>query len=320
MEEAGLRAAAGANYGAPLSRLAADSGALDWVVAEVSTFQLETVRRFRPAAAVLLNVYPNHLDRHRDMREYTALKLRLFADLEAGETGVVLETLREVAHAAGGRCRWTTFGAGPAADVRYAEGGVRWRSAAGEESLSLRGTRFDNEILGLTAAAAAGAMLACGVDPRCVARAAREFVPLPHRMAEVAVLRGVRFVDDSKATNLAATAAAIRMCGGPVRLIAGGLLKETDAGFVKELLAQRVKAAYLIGEAAETLALAWRDTTSCVPCGSLAAAVRRAWQDSAAGETVLLAPGCASFDQFSGYSQRGERFSDAVADLGQEVS
>jgi UDP-N-acetylmuramoylalanine--D-glutamate ligase len=280
---------------------------------------METVRRFRPAVAVLLNIHPNHLDRHPDMAAYTALKTRIFADLRTRDHGVAPLGLAGAARGAGGTCRLTTFGVEPGADFRYAAGRVRYAAATGEEEISFDGTHFANDILGLTAAAASAAMRACGVDTRCVELAARRFEPLPHRMAEVAVVRGVRFVDDSKATNLAATAAAVRMCGGPVRLIAGGLLKETELRPAIEPLAGTVRAAYLIGDAARKLEGAWREVIPCSVCGDLRSAVREAWKEARGGETVLLAPGCASFDQFRGYDERGERFHDAVQDIAREA-
>jgi UDP-N-acetylmuramoylalanine--D-glutamate ligase len=120
----------------------------------------------------------------------------------------------------------------------------------------------------------------------------------------------VRFVNDSKATNLAALRAAVLMTPPPIRLIAGGLLKEdpTAAAGLKELLSTKVRKVYLIGRAAQALETAWRDHVACAPCGRLEAAVRAAWADASDGETILLAPACASFDQFRGFDDRGEQF------------
>jgi len=140
-------------------------------------------------------------------------------------------------------------------------------------------------------------------------------VPLPHRMETVAQIRGVRFVNDSKATTLSAVSAAIRMSGAKVRLIAGGLLKERPESGVKELLAQRAEGVYLIGSASEELFRAWSDCCPCHRCESLEGAVRVAAGEARAGEVVLLSPGCASFDQFAGYQARGEAFRAAVKNL-----
>ena len=174
------------------------------------------------------------------------------------------------------------------------------------------GTFLDNEILGLTAAAASAALRACGFSPDHVAAAAKDFEQLPHRMQRVAEVGGVEFVDNSKATNVAALFAALKMCNRPVRLIAGGRPKETDFSLVKELLATKGVMVYLIGESSLALASAWRDVVKCKLCETLAAAVESAWRDSIRGETVLLAPGCTSFDQFKNFEDRGEQFSKIV--------
>ncbi len=131
----------------------------------------------------------------------------------------------------------------------------------------------------------------------------------------VAVRDGVTFINDSKATNLTAMAAALRMTGGGVRLIAGGLAKESDFEFVRPVLAEKARGVYLIGQAAVAMAAAWADTVACQVCGTLEAAVAQAWRDAAPGECVLLAPACASFDQFRNYEERGNCFMKYVENL-----
>lgn len=312
LRRSGLTAEAGGNYGIPLSALALQDPAPDWIVAEVSSFQLEAVDGFAPEVGILLNLNPNHLDRHGTLDVYTAMKARLFARMTAGQTAVV------AADAATGiqagippAARRLTFGAGPAADFRYEPG----RIVGPAGSVPLSGTPFDNEIMGTSAAACAAAMAAAGVPLHGVAEAARDFERLPHRMQTVARIRGVTFVNDSKATNLAALAAGVLMAGGPVRLIAGGLLKESDLEPVKIILAKRVRAVYIIGKYSHVMASAWSDVVACTECASLEEAVGRAWKESCDGEVVLLSPGCASFDQFSGFEDRGEKFSGFVRDI-----
>jgi len=134
-------------------------------------------------------------------------------------------------------------------------------------------------------------------------------------MNEVGCLKGVRFIDDSKATNLAATAAAIEMTGERVRLIAGGQLKEKDLKSIQEILANKTRKVYVIGEASGVLREAWEDAVTCCECDSLENAVAEAWRDAEEGDTVLLSPGCASFDQFSGYAERGDKFVEIVERL-----
>jgi UDP-N-acetylmuramoylalanine--D-glutamate ligase len=212
---------------------------------------------------------------------------------------------------AGGVSR--TFGLAAEADYRYAAGEVRSRWL--DRAVSVAGTPLDNEIMGLTAAAAVAAMQGCGVPPRCVAEAARGFERLPHRMQPVATVRGVSFVNDSKATNLAAMAAGLRMARGPVRLIAGGLLKEADLEPVKKVLVNRVRGVYLIGKSSQVMAAAWQDAMPCRLCGNLKEAVDRAWKEANSGEVVLLSPGCASFDQFKSFEDRGEQFINLVNEI-----
>ena len=132
------------------------------------------------------------------------------------------------------------------------------------------------------------------------------------RMQKVAEAGGVEFVDNSKATNIAALGASLKMCRRPVRLIAGGRPKEKDFSSVKEILATKGVKIYLIGEAKFVLASAWQDAVQCEPCDSLAEAVEHAWRESKPGETVLLSPGCTSFDQFRNFEERGETFSELV--------
>lgn len=313
---AGLKAEPGGNYGPAICRLALEHKDLDWVVLEVSTFQLETVDRFRPDVGILLNIHPNHLDRHGDMATYTRLKARLFARTRPGDICLVHEpVLAETRSLSGGKGRWSSFGVSAGSDYRYERGWV-WRG--GKALADFRGTHFGNEVLGLAAAAVVGGLEACGAGPDGAVRAARTFKPLPHRMEPLGEIRGVSYVNDSKATNLSALAAALRMTPGRVRLIAGGLVKEKDFSFVKEMLAQRVQGVYLIGQASEEMASAWSDVVPCFRCQTLDAAVRKAGSDALAGETVLLSPACASFDQFRNFEERGQRFAGLVKDLAEE--
>jgi UDP-N-acetylmuramoylalanine--D-glutamate ligase len=316
LRAAGRRAEMAGNCGPPVCDVVGQARGLDWLVVEASSFQLEIAESLRPDVAVLLNVLPDHLDRHANLEAYGRIKARLFAAMPATGLGVVPHAARDwVARVSGGANRWASFGPEADATARYAAHGVR----IGDAMAPLAGTRFDNEILGPAAAAAALALREAGVDAATLARTAREFVPLPHRLQDVAVLRGVRFVNDSKATNLAAMAAALRVCGGRVRLIAGGLLKEKELGGVKEVLAKTTEGLYLIGKAASPMNDAWGDVAKCRLCGTLDEAVAAAWRDAAPGETVLLSPACASFDQFRNFEERGDRFVSLVNGLARTV-
>jgi len=174
-------------------------------------------------------------------------------------------------------------------------------------------------VLGLAAAAAAAALTYAGLSADDIGRGFGAFVPLAHRVQEIGTdARGVTWVDDSKATSLTAVAAALRMVRKPVRLIAGGVLKENDLIFLKDLLLQTTKKVYLIGECAGVMANAWASVVPCEIYGTIDRAVSAVAQDAQKGETVLLSPGTASFDQFGSYRERGEcftRLARAVAGL-----
>jgi UDP-N-acetylmuramoylalanine--D-glutamate ligase len=311
LQAAGLPAAPAGNYGTPLSALVLDQPRLAWAVTEVSSFQLELTEHFRPRVALLLNLQADHLDRHGDLEHYRRLKLRLFARQGAGDTALLPDDFELAGDELPAAVGLQRFGTRADAAWRYTPG----RVCGGGGEVSLRGSWFDNNVLGLAAAAAAGALRACGLDAAPIAAGFAAFTPLPHRMERVGLLRGVRFVDDSKATSLAATAAGIRMSGGEVRLIAGGRLKESELDAIKELLTAKVKKVYLIGESACRLEAAWSSAVSCERCGDLEHATRQAAREAQAGETVLLSPGCASFDQFGSYKQRGECFARIVKEM-----
>ena len=316
LAEMGHAVALGGNYGPPVCRVVHEHRHLDWLVLEVSSFQLETTRAFRAELGILLNLVPNHLDRHGDLETYRAAKARLFAHLQPGDVALVHEDCIGWLPSLPGGAAWRTFGRTAACDFRYQAG----RVGSGTRTLAdLTGTYFGNDVLGVNAAGVLGTLDAGGLSVDAAARVARVFRPLPHRMETVAEARGVRFINDSKSTTLAALSAAVRMCGGRVHLIAGGLLKEKDLSPVKEVLAQHAAGVYLIGKASESMASAWSSATRCVKCDTLPAAAEAAWREAQPGETILLSPGCASFDQFRNFEERGERFRQAARTLAGET-
>jgi len=254
-------------------------GECDWAVVEVSSFQMETTNLQPDAfeAATVLNLQEDHLDRHGSIAAYHALKMRLLTMAK-----------KSVAPADG-------------------EDG---------EAL-LAGSYFDNAVLRPNGFAAIALMRAAGLDDAQVSEAFRRFLPLPHRMEEVGVFRGVRCVDDSKATSLAALAAGVEMAGRGVRLVAGGKAKGDDPIFVKSLLTNRVKKVYLIGECSETFSKAWAGDVDCEVCRTMERAVERAFADAESGDTLLLSPGAASFDQFKNFGERGDVFARLVKKEGQ---
>lgn len=306
LEEAGLKAVPCGNYGFPVCAAAMLAEVPDWLVIEVSSFQLETIQEFRPEIGLLLNVLPNHLDRHGSMEAYRDTKLRLFENMLPTDTAILPGDLSSCINRKNTDI-WKTFGTGPDADFCYQDGRIG--------PINLNGTRFANEILGAAGAAVAAVCDACGIPSSTVETVARSFVPLPHRAALVTEINGVKYVDDSKATNLVAMCAAVRMCTGKVHLIAGGRPKESDFSLAKDLLAQRVSCLYLIGEASGAMQAAWGDAVRCDSCGTLEAAVSAAYKQAKPGDTVLLSPACTSFDQFRDFNERGDCFAAAVRGL-----
>ena len=306
LAQAGQTAVPCGNYGFPVCAAVMLPDVPNWLVIEVSSFQLETVQEFRPDIGLLLNVLPNHLDRHGSMEAYRDLKLRLFENMLENDTAVVPCEMASDIGTKSSKHR-KTFGAEQGADFHYHDGRI------GE--INLNGTGFANEILGAAGAAVAAVCAACGIPPVAVEASARVFEPLPHRTALVAEIDGVKYLDDSKATNLAAMCAAVTMCTGKVHLIAGGRAKESDFSFAKDLLAQRVSHLYLIGEASGMMQAAWGDAVRCISCGTLKKAVEAAQKQAGPGDTVLLSPACTSFDQFRDFNERGDCFAAAVRGL-----
>ncbi|MGN0855254.1 MAG: Mur ligase family protein [Kiritimatiellia bacterium] len=269
------------NYGLPVCEVVRRDPLPDWAVVEVSSFQLETTN-LPPdafAAAVVLNLQEDHLDRHGCAAVYHGLKRRL---------------LTMTPHPI-------------AADAPYPD----------DADELLAGSYFDNPVLRANGARAIELMRAAGLADPVIRRAFATFEPLPHRMNRIGEFGGIRCIDDSKATSLAALAAGVAMTTGAVRLIAGGLPKGDDPNSVGELLTKRVKKVYLIGQSAEAFAEAWKSTVECEICGTMERAVQTAMREAVSGETLLLSPGAASFDQFRNFGERGDVFAGLVKKEGQ---
>jgi len=301
----GLRVGVGGNIGTAASELALVGG-WDAVVLELSSFQLEACTTLAPRVAVLLNVSPDHLDRHPDMATYLAAKARIFARQRPDDVAVLNADDPTLA-GLGVPSRAVRFSLADRSATAHLDGGMLVLEGApllARDQLPLLG---DHNVANALAAALAARGL--GVRPRDIAGALRAFRALPHRHQLAAEGSGVRWVDDSKGTNIGATAAGV--AGYPpatVHLILGGLGKGQDFRELCPAVAGRVARAYLIGEAAAEIAAALE---GCVPlemCGTLAEAVRRAAAHARPGDTVLLSPACASFDQFANYAHRGDEF------------
>jgi UDP-N-acetylmuramoylalanine--D-glutamate ligase len=323
----GRRARVGGNIGNPLVKEVLGASPEDWVVAEVSSFQLETIRAFKPRVAVLLNLAPDHLDRYHSMDEYAEAKYRIFANQSMSDWFVgnlddprIAELHWRTGDArAQARQLWFTLDSpDDRATMFLHDDVVTYRPAVGDPRPVAVVPRSDIALLGehnvRNAMAALLAVLATGCPPGPLRAAMAGFRPLPHRLETVAEIDGVLYVDDSKSTNPDAAIAALRSFDRPVVLIAGGRAKGTPFADLGAVVAQRAKALVAIGEAAGELAHAAGGVPSVV-AGSMEEAVRRARELSAPGDVVLLSPACASFDMFASAEDRGERFAAAVGTL-----
>jgi UDP-N-acetylmuramoylalanine--D-glutamate ligase len=313
LRAAGLRALAAGNLGEPALGLVGRP--IDVAVLEVSSFQLETTDAFRPRVSALLNLSEDHLDRHGSLEEYTSAKRRIFARQEAEDIAVLNgDDPRVTALRTGIRAEIHTF-----RRCTPSERGAWWDGAAivlrlGGEDIRLplegvqlgRGHHRENALAALLAASAAGA------DPSKAVRALASFTGLPHRGEPVGRIGGVEWINDSKATNPGAALAALTSQTAPVVWIAGG----RDKGLAFEALAEaargHVRAALLIGEAAGKIAQALTDHVACQSVGTLEEAVHRAHSLAEPGDVVVLAPACASFDQFADFEDRGDQFRQLV--------
>ena len=323
----GLRVRVGGNIGNPLIKEVLDAGERDWVVAEVSSFQLETIRAFKPRIAVLLNVVPDHLDRYRSMDEYAEAKYRIFANqgLTDWFVGNLDDPRVAQLHWTRGQARaqarqlWFTLGSPDERAAMFLRDGVlTYAPATGDPRLVPIVARDDIALPGdhnvRNAMAALLAALAAGCDPASVRAAIASFRPMPHRLEAIAEIDGVLFVDDSKSTNPHAGIAALHSYDRPIVLIAGGRAKGTSFDELGAAIRRRAKAIVAIGEAAGEILRASRGVPA-VRAQTMDEAVRRARDFSAAGDVVLLSPACASFDMFLSAEDRGERFAAAVAAL-----
>ncbi len=302
--EAALPVTVAGNVGTALSSLAGELPADAAVVCEVSSFQLEDTLAFSPEAAVLTNLSPDHFDRHGNYGAYVAAKLRAFVN-QGNDDLAVLPADLDVQDI-GGCARRVMFGSDPRADVSARAGYIWW---LGDPLVSLDELPLPGDHNVQNAMAAAAACLARAVDADAVRSGLRTFTGVAHRLEQVAVRDGVRWVNDSKATNVASTLVALRALSGAVHLIAGGRGKQQNFSPLAPLVAERCAAVYLIGEAAQELAASLSATGVPVTfAGELERAVSAARSAARVGEVVLFSPACASFDQYRDFEARGDHF------------
>ena len=321
LKAAALPTFVGGNIGVPVVALTEQSRADGWNILEMSSFQLETIETFRPKIAVLLNVTPDHLDRHGSFENYREAKERIFQN-QGADDFLVLNADDEVAQGAAARARSQVFWFSRTRIVRQGafvlNGIVMFRASEQAKAepvlpvaaIPLKGVHNLENVL-----AAVTATRLAGVAAEVIHETVSGFRAVAHRLEFVAETGGVRYYNDSKATNVDAAAKAIASFERGIHLILGGKDKDSDYRLLSPLLAERVRAVYLIGAAADKIESHLRSGKPSPPirrAGTLARAVELAAAAAEPGDTVLLAPACSSFDQFRDYEDRGEQFKTLV--------
>jgi UDP-N-acetylmuramoylalanine--D-glutamate ligase len=308
LQSAGVAAQVGGNIGTPVIAMTETSREDQWNVLELSSFQLETIRTFRAHVGVCLNVTQNHLDRHHTFEAYASAKGNLFRTQQAEDFAVLNaddKTCRSFVGLTAGQLRW--FGLH---DIRRGKVWVGGEALMPLGEIPIPGMHNAENVM----AAAAVAEMA-GVSLSQIAAAVRTFKAVEHRLEFVAEIGGVRFYNDSKATSVDATIKALDSFESGLWVILGGRDKGSDYTLLRGRLQRKARAALLIGSAAGKIAQDIEGATKLIEAGTLERAVAEAWKSAVPGDTVLLAPACASFDQFRSYEHRGQVFKDLVSGL-----
>src|SRR5580698_9236923 len=320
MTAAGFPTLVGGNIGTPAISLAERAKADTVIVLEVSSFQLETIQAFRPKVAVMLNVTPDHLDRHRTFDAYVNAKARIFEN-QRGDDFTVLNADDPTCVSMAARTKAQVFWFSRQKEVERGawvrEGNILFRDGGGQREvmlvseIPLKGAHNLENVL---AAVCAGVLMGCA--PEKIRQAVRDFKAVEHRLEFVATIRGVDYYNDSKATNVDATIKALESFPANIHLILGGKDKGSDYSVLNDLLRQRVKRVYTIGAAAAKIETQIIPSKSGGPAidhaETLETAIRHAAGAATPGDIVLLAPACASFDQFRNYEHRGKVFKEVV--------
>ena len=324
MTAAGFPALVGGNIGTPAISLAERAQPETVIVLEISSFQLETIQTFRPKVAVILNVTPDHLDRHRTFEAYVDAKARIFENQHASDF-TVLNADDPTCVAMASRTRAQVFWFSRQKEVEQGawvrDGNIVFRDSKSQQreimqvsEIPLKGAHNLENVL---AAVSASVLMGCAPDK--IRQAVRDFKAVEHRLEFVASIRGVDYYNDSKATNVDATIKALESFPANIHLILGGKDKGSDYSVLNELLRQRVKRVYTIGTAAAKIESQIKNV-EVVHAETLENAIRKASAVAQPGDVVLLAPACASFDQFKNYEHRGKAFKEIVQELEHEAA
>ena len=315
----GFKTLVGGNIGTAAITLVHQATLQTVIVLEVSSFQLETITTFRPRVAVVLNVTPDHLDRHRTFAAYVDAKARIFENQQAEDFAVLNAddpTCVELANRIRAQVFWFSREREVESGAFVRDGRIFFRRNGSAQAIlpvseiPLKGSHNLENIL---AAVCAGALIGCA--PEMIHSAVVNFKAVEHRLEYVATVGGVEYYNDSKATNVDAAMKALQSFPANIHLILGGKDKASDYTLLNNLLRERVKSVYTIGAAAEKIQSHIKGTTKIVFSGTLEAAVKHAATASQSGDVVLLAPACASFDQFQNYEHRGRTFKELIRQL-----
>src|ERR1700733_3447752 len=312
----GIATLVGGNIGTPAISLAEQAKRETVIVLEVSSFQLETIQTFRPKIAVVLNVTPDHLDRHRTLELYVAAKQRIFEN-QRGDDFAVLNQDDPTCRAMAARSRAPVFWFSRQREVKQGawvrDGNILFRQDELQREIMqvaeipLKGAHNLENVL---AAVCASALMGCA--PEKIRQAVRDFKAVEHRLEFVATIGGVDYYNDSKATNVDATIKALESFPANIHLILGGKDKGSDYTVLNDLLRQRVKRVYTIGAAAAKIESQIKGYAEIDHSKTLETAIKHAAEAASPGDIVLLAPACASFDQFRNYEHRGKVFKEVV--------
>jgi len=323
MAAAGLPTLVGGNIGTPAISLAERAKPDTVIVLEISSFQLETIQTFRPIVAVVLNVTPDHLDRHRTFEIYTNAKARIFENQQASDFAV-LNADDPTCVAMGARTRAQVFWFSRQKEVQQGawvrDGNIVFRDEKGQREIlqvseiPLKGAHNLENVL---AAVCTGVLMGCA--PEKIRQAVHNFKAVEHRLEYVATINRVDYYNDSKATNVDATVKALESFPANIHLILGGKDKGSPYTVLNDLIRQRVKRIYTIGAAAAKIESQLKGA-EIVQAGTLENAIRKAHAAATPGDVVLLAPACASFDQFKSYEHRGKMFKEIVKGLAVETT
>ncbi len=318
----GWESLVGGNIGTPAISLVPESTADTYNVLEVSSFQLETIQTFHPEAAVVLNVTPDHLDRHGSMEAYIAAKKRIFENQTSADWAVLNADDANCVRMAQGiraQLRWFSRRKEVEQGAFVRDGHIVHRDDSAEtaimpvDEIPLKGAHNLENVL---AAACVGMIIPC--EPRRIRSAVKEFKAVEHRLEHVATIAGVDYYNDSKATNVDATIKALESFPANLHVILGGKDKGSDYTVLAPLLRERAKRVYTIGAAAEKIESQIAGSADVLRAGTLETAVKKASESAAPGDVVLLAPACASFDQFENYEHRGRVFKELVNALAEK--